>query len=197
MSTFSDEQTRQDQKPLDQVLVADRENFEDGPPHELFSRLRSQCPVHWTRQISDFPDEDGFWSVTTADDVHEVSRDWQTFSSELGGFTALKNSILSLEMQQAMFIGMDPPKHDRLKSLFQRGFTPKRIAEHEDAIRAIAVNVLDGIADRETVDLVDEVAQPVVARVIGSFMGLPPEDDEAWANLMNAIVAGGDSASLP
>ena len=34
-----------------------------------------------------------------------------------------------------MFIGMDPPKHDRLKALFQRGFTPKRIAEHEDAIR--------------------------------------------------------------
>ena len=42
-----------------------------------------------------------------------------------------------------MFIGMDPPKHDRLKALFQRGFTPKRIAEHEDAIRAITVDVLD------------------------------------------------------
>ena len=34
---------------------------------------------------------------------------------------------------------MDPPKHDRLKALFQRGFTPKRIADHEDAIRAITV----------------------------------------------------------
>ena len=37
-----------------------------------------------------------------------------------------------------MFIGMDPPKHDRIKALFQAGFTPKRIAEHEDEIRAIA-----------------------------------------------------------
>ncbi len=81
--------------------------------------------------------------MTTADDVLEVSRDWQTFSSEVGGFTHPKNAVLSLEMQQAMFIGMDPPKHDRLKALFQRGFTPKRIAEHEDAIRAIAVDVLD------------------------------------------------------
>jgi cytochrome P450 len=26
---------------------------------------------------------------------------------------------------------MDPPKHDRLKALFQAGFTPKRIAAHE------------------------------------------------------------------
>ena len=34
---------------LDEVLVAERELWEDGPPHELFSRLRGQCPVHWTR----------------------------------------------------------------------------------------------------------------------------------------------------
>jgi cytochrome P450 len=179
------------------VRVADLENFRAGPPHELFRRLRSECPVHWSDGITDFPGEDGFWSVTTADDVHEVSRDWQTFSSEVGGFTILKNAILSLEMQQAMFIGMDPPKHDRLKALFQRGFTPKRIAEHEDAIRAIAVDVLDGLDGRETCDLVEEIAQPVVARVIGNFMGLPPEDDEVWANLMNAIVSGGDPDATP
>ena len=45
-----------------------------------------------------------------------------------------------------MFIGMDPPKHDRLKALFQAGFTPKRIAAHEEAIRAIVVDVLDRAA---------------------------------------------------
>jgi cholest-4-en-3-one 26-monooxygenase len=192
--------TSQEQTPLDEMLVGDRANFREGPPHELFRRLRSECPVHWSKQISEYPDEDGFWSVTTAEDVHEVSRDWQTYSSEIGGFTALKNAILSLEMQQAMFIGMDPPKHDRLKALFQRGFTPKRIAEHEEAIRAIVVDVLDrldGPPARETVDLVEDVAQPVVARVIGSFMGLSPEDDEVWANLMNAIVAGGDPDANP
>ena len=110
------------------------------------------------------------------------------------------NAGLSLEMQQAMFIGMDPPKHDRLKALFQRGFTPKRIAEHEDAIRAITIEVLErleGPPARETCDLVSDVAQPVVARVIGSFMGLSPEDDEAWANLMNAIVGAGDPDATP
>jgi cholest-4-en-3-one 26-monooxygenase len=93
---------------------------------------------------------------------------------------------------QAMFIGMDPPKHDRLKALFQRGFTPKRIAEHEDEIRAITVGVLDRLAGRETCDLVTDVAQPVVSRVIGSFMGIPPEDDEIWARLMNNTLGAGD-----
>ena len=91
-----------------------------------------------------------------------------------------------------MFIGMDPPKHDRLKALFQRGFTPKRIAEHEPAIREITVRVLDGVDGRETCDLVTDVAQPVVSRVIGSFMGIPPEDDEIWARLMNTTLGAGD-----
>ena len=76
-----------------------------------------------------------------------------------------------------MFIGMDPPKHDRLKALFQRGFTPKRIADHEDAIRAITRDVLAQLGDRETCDLVTDVAQPVVSRVIGSFMGIAPSED--------------------
>jgi cytochrome P450 len=87
-----------------------------------------------------------------------------------------------------------------LKSLFQRGFTPKRIAEHEDEIRAITVDVLErlqGPPARETCDLVNDVAQPVVARVIGSFMGLTPEDDAVWARLMNAIVGAGDPDATP
>jgi cytochrome P450 len=178
--------------PVEEVLVTDRELWEDGPPHELFRRLRGECPVHWTERITEYPQEQGFWSVTTADDVHAVSRDWQTYSSERGGVTAVTDAIMPLQLIQAMFIGMDPPKHDRLKALFQRGFTPKRIAEHEEAIRAITVGVLDGLAGRETCDLVTDVAQPVVARVIGSFMGIPPEDDEIWARLMNTTLGAGD-----
>jgi cholest-4-en-3-one 26-monooxygenase len=177
---------------VDELLVTARELWLDGPPHELFKQLRSECPVHWTPKITEYPDEDGFWSVTRPDDIHEVSRDWATYSSELGGITALTNAVFPLELIQAMFIGMDPPKHDRLKGLFQRGFTPKRIAEHADEIRDITIAVLDRLEGRESCDLVTDVAQPVVARVIGSFMGLPPEDDETWARLMNTMMAAGD-----
>jgi cytochrome P450 len=177
---------------VEDVLVTEREEWLDGPPYELFKRMRSECPVHWTPRISEYPEEAGYWSVTTADDVHAVSRDWQTYSSEIGGITALTNAILPLELTQAMFIGMDPPKHDRLKALFQRGFTPKRIAEHEETIREITVGVLDRLAGRGECDLVTEVAQPVVSRVIGSFMGIPPEDDEVWARLMNTTLGAGD-----
>ncbi|MGH2911723.1 MAG: cytochrome P450 [Solirubrobacteraceae bacterium] len=176
---------------LEDQCVLEREHWVDGPPHKLFKELRAGCPVHWTREISEFPEEGGFWSVTTAEDVHTVSRDWQTYSSEVGGVTVV-SSVFPVELARAMFIGMDPPKHDRVKALFQAGFTPKRIAAHEDAIREIVKKTLDSIEGRETVDLVNDVAQPVVSRVIGSFMGIPPEDDATWARLMNSTLGAGD-----
>jgi cytochrome P450 len=179
-------------QPVEEILVTERPLWLDGPPYELFKRLRSECPVHFTEKISEYPGEAGFWSVTKAEDVHAVSRDWETYSSEMGGITALTNAVMPLELIQAMFIGMDPPKHDRLKALFQRGFTPKRIAEHEEEIRQITRDVLDRLDGQETCDLVWDVAQPVVSRVIGSFMGIAPEDDEIWARLMNTTIGAGD-----
>jgi cholest-4-en-3-one 26-monooxygenase len=181
---------------LEDALVIEREHWADGPPHKLFKELRGGCPVHWTSRVTEFPDTAGFWSVTTADDVYEVSRDWQTYSSELGGVTAI-SEVFPIELSRAMFIGMDPPKHDRIKALFQAGFTPKRIAAHEGAIREIVTGVLDRLEGRETCDLVTDVAQPAVSRVIGSFMGIPEEDDEAWATLMNSTLGAGDPDLSP
>jgi cholest-4-en-3-one 26-monooxygenase len=176
---------------LENVLVSDREHWVDGPPHELFKSMRRGCPVHWSDHITEFPEEAGFWSVTTAEDIHTVSRDFHTYSSEVAGITAA-SVIFPIELTRAMFIGMDPPKHDRIKALFQAGFTPKRIGAHEGEIRAIVVDVLDRLAGRDSCDLVTEVAQPVVSRVIGSFMGIPPEDDAVWARLMNSALGAGD-----
>jgi cytochrome P450 len=176
---------------LESVLVSERELWLDGPPHELFEQLRGECPVHWTSGISEYPNEAGYWSVTKADDVHAVSRDWRTYSSELGGVTAVTD-VFPIELMRAMFIGMDPPKHDRIKKLFQAGFTPRRIAAHEPAVRRIVLDVLDRLEGKATCDLVTDVAQPAVSRVIGSFMGIPEEDDAAWATLMNSALGAGD-----
>jgi cholest-4-en-3-one 26-monooxygenase len=181
---------------LDRKLVIERETWAEGPPHPLFRRLRHECPVHWSSEIPEFPLEAGYWSLTTADDIHTVSRDWQTYSSERKGITAAAYAF-PLELIQAMFIGMDPPRHDRLKNLFQAGFTPRRIAAHEDEIRAIVVRVLDRLGDRQTCDLVNDVAQPAVSRVIHSFMGIPESDDAMWAQLMNATLGAGDEDLNP
>jgi cytochrome P450 len=183
-------------RDVEGLELADSELWREGPPYGLFRELRGACPVHWSERIEQYPSEAGFWSVTTADDVHAVSRDWQTYSSELGGVTVFAE-IFPLELARGMFIGMDPPKHDRIKALFQRGFTPKRIADHEDRIRAIVLDVLDRLEGRERCDLVAEVAQPVVSRVISSFMGLSPEEDAIWARIVNSTLAPDDPDLAP
>src|SRR6478752_1913207 len=178
-------------RDIESLELTQRELWLNGPPQDAFREMRSKCPVHWTESFEELPDEGGFWSITTAEDIHTVSRDWETYSSELGGVVAAAAGF-PIELARAMFIGMDPPKHARLKALFQRGLTPKRIADHEDAIRAITVRVLERLDGREECDLVADVAQPVVSRVIGSFMGISEEDDAIWAELMNSALGAGD-----
>ncbi|MBU3674260.1 MAG: cytochrome P450 [Solirubrobacteraceae bacterium] len=177
--------------PLEEIDLGDMSLWEDGPPHEIFDRLRAEAPVHWS-PMATWEDEPGFWSITRPEDIHAISRDWETYSSERGGMLIADHSV-PLEVQNSMFIGMDPPRHDRIKAIFQRGFTPKRIGEHEEAIRQIAREKFDLLDGREEAELVAEIAQPVVARVIGSFMGTPPEDDGHWADLaLRGLAVGND-----
>jgi len=184
------------QPELDRIDVGDPDHWADGPPHELFTRLRREAPVHWS-PLADHPREAGFWSLTRAEDVRRVSLDWQTFSSHVGGIMVLDDFGIPLEVQQQMMISMDPPRHDRIKALFQRGFTPKRIAEHSDRIRAIVNRVLDRVAARGECDLVNDVAGPVVSRVIGSFIGSPEEDDRRHMEETNLVLGFGDEDLRP
>jgi cytochrome P450 len=181
---------------LDEVDVGDLELWNDGPPHELFTRLRNEAPVHWS-PLAEYPQEGGFWSLTRAADLRLVSLDWQTFSSYVGGIMVLDDFGIPLEGQQQQMISMDPPRHDRIKALFQRGFTPKRIAEHEERIRAIVNRVLDRVAERGECELVNEVSGPVVSRVIGSFIGTPEEDDQRHMEETNMVLGFGDEDLRP
>src|SRR4029453_9363644 len=113
----------------------------------------------------------GFRAVTAGEDIREISLEWRTYSSEVGGIMFLDDFGIPLEAQRQQMISMDPPRHDRLKALFQRGFPPRRIAEHEDRIRGIVTRVLNRAAGRGECDLVHDVAGPVVARLTGSFIG--------------------------
>jgi cytochrome P450 len=189
MSVISEQQ-------LDRIDLGDLELWADGPPHELFTRLRREAPLHWS-PLTDYPEEGGFWSLTRAEDLRRVSLDWQTFSSYVGGIMVLDDFGIPLEAQQQQMISMDPPRHDRIKALFQRGFTPKRIAEHEERIRAIVNRVLDRVAERGECDLVNDVAAPVVSRVIGSFIGTPEEDDARHVEETNMVLGFGDEDLRP
>jgi cholest-4-en-3-one 26-monooxygenase len=181
---------------LDQLDLGDLGLWEHGPPHDVFTRLRREAPAHWS-PLADHPDEAGFWSLTRAADLRRVSLDWEGFSSHVGGVLVLDDFGIPLEAQQQQMISMDPPRHDRIKALFQRGFTPKRIAEHEERIRGIVNRVLDRVAERGECDLVNDVAGPVVSRVIGSFIGTPEEDDRRHMEETNMALGFGDEELRP
>lgn len=171
------------------VDLGDHAHWADGPPYELFARLREEQPVHWSPNER-YPDEGGFWSLTRAADVHAVTRDFETFSSERRGIFLVDDMGLPLDLQRLQMISMDPPRHDRLKRLVGRAFTPKRIALHEEATRTIVRSVLDRFVDRDGCDLAVEVARPIPARVIGSLLGTPEEDDAKlvhWTNVATAF----------
>src|SRR6202011_3179028 len=97
---------------------------------------------------------------------------------------------VSLDIQRLQLISMDPPRHDRLKALVIKEFTPEAIGAHEGAVSKIISRVLDSVADKERFDLVADVARPIPSRVIGSLLGTPPEDDAKlvhWTNVFTAF----------
>lgn len=179
------------QQDLDTVDLADQAVWDDGPPYELFARMQREDPVHFSPQRNR-PDEGGFWDITRFEDVRTVSRDHRTFSSERRGIFHWDeiSDGLTLDLQRLQLISMDPPRHDRLKAMVIKEFTPEAVARHEEAVKRIIKHVLDSVADQERFDLVADVARPIPARVIGSLLGTPPEDDATlvhWTNVFTAF----------
>jgi cytochrome P450 len=185
--------TTLDQQDLDSVDLADPAVWDDGPPYDLFARMQREAPVHFSPQRN-LPDEGGFWSITRFDDVRAVSRDHRTFSSERRGIFHMDDVGVPLDIQRLQLISMDPPRHDRLKALVIKEFTPEAVAAHEDQVKQIINRTLDSVADRERFDLVADVARPIPARVIGSLLGTPPEDDAKLVHWTNVFTAFEDPA---
>lgn len=171
------------------IDLGDHALWTDGPPYELFAKLRREEPVHFSPDAR-HPGEGGFYSLLRAEDVHNATRDFETFSSERRGIFLVDDIGVPLDVQRLQMISMDPPRHDRLKQLVGKAFTPKRINEHEHAVRDIVRSVLDRFAGRDTCDLAVEVARPIPARVIGSLLGTPEADDVRlvhWTNVATAF----------
>jgi len=187
---------------LDQIDLSDLSLWEDGPPHELFERLRNEQPVHWS-PLEGFSHEEGFWSVTRFEEIASVGRDFETFSSEMGGILAVNQFLPDdqipedapdepLYFMRMMLIAQDPPRHDRLKALVQKAFTPKRALDHADRIREIVNLVYDNALERHPdgkIDLVQDVGVYVPAMVIGDMLGAPREDADKLVDWTNRTTA--------
>ncbi len=106
-------------------------------------------------------------------DVDAFSRDPKTFVSSHG--TVLE-MITADPIDMQMMIFMDPPEHTRYRRLVSKTFTPRRMKLLEDDIRALCVDLLDGLVGRSSFDYVQDFGARVPAYVIAALLGVPPED---------------------
>ena len=188
---------------IDELDVSDLDLWKDGPPHEVFRELREMPGLHWSA-LGDFPDEGGFWSVVRFEDIAAVGRDHETFSSDrsiiLVDKLAPEGEPDPIDISANMLISQDPPRHDRLKGLVQRAFTPKRAIEHTERMREIINLVWDRALEEHPdgrVDLVGDVGVYVPSMVIGDMLGVPREDAGKLVDWTNRTTAFEDPRLVP
>jgi cytochrome P450 len=116
------------------------------------------------------------WLVLGYQEVQQVLVDHQTFSSERW---VDSDGKLDLAVS-ASILGMDPPRHHQLRTLVSQAFTPRVIANLEPRIVSIVRDLLDSVAEKNAMDLIDDLAYPLPVTVIAELLGVPPEDRELF-----------------
>ncbi len=164
-------------------------------PHEIFTRLRREDPVHWNPVAAGR----GFWSVTKYDDIVAISKNPEVFSSarEHGGHRIYDENIvgtagMGAEQTDAPFISMDPPEHNRYRRMISPGFGPSRLRALEDQIRERVCNILDRLGSRKECEFVTEVAAELPIQVLAELLGIPQEDRLKLFDWSNSMIAEDD-----
>ncbi len=157
---------------LDAIDLSDHDAFVDHVPHEWFAELRRNDPVHWNAERDGGR---GFWAVTRYDDIRTVHRDVETYSSELGGTSLEDLDDEQIKARKSM-LDMDPPRHDELRGLIARRFTPRAVHVWEDQVRTVVNRVLDTALPKGEMDFVHEISSEIPMQIFAEILGVPQEE---------------------
>jgi len=167
--------------------ITSHDTYVTGVPYDTFAYLREHDPVHWTEEA----EGRGFWSLTTYDDILFASRNTEVFSSRWG----IRLEDMDEEETEARrtLMEMDAPEHTRLRRLVSRPFAPKSVNEYEDAVRALAVEVLNALEGEREFNFVQRVARELPMRMLGRLLGLPDEDLDWLVQRGDALIGNTDA----
>jgi len=166
---------------LDHQLFAERE------PWDIFEYLQREAPVYR------HPDDaDGFWCVTKYDDVLDVLKRAKVFSSQAGGSARIGHVEPDVLEARRNFMETDAPLHNEWRKPFARDFTPKSIARYEDQLRVIVDQVLDEAFEKQDICFVHDIAALIPIRVLGTILGLPPEQFDRFIELGDRMIIDSD-----
>ena len=150
--------------------------FLDDPSAHL-AALRDDAPCHWSDAMHS-------WVVLRYDDVHRLMRD----RALLGSVTTIDPPDVEPRARGAkMMIRRDGADHLRLRRLVSRVFTPKAIGRWGERAEQIVAGLLDGLAERDRFDVMDDFALIVPAQIISEMLAMPTEDMDqlrAWSHAL-------------
>ena len=158
-------------------------------PYPTYRWLREHAPLYRNDRLD-------FWAPSRFADVMAAFVDWETYSSA-EGITLERLDPKYLEMTPMMIL-LDPPRHDRLRKLVSRAFTPRRVAGLEPLVRDLAVRLLEPLAADGGGDFVTDFSNPMPMEVIFTLLGVPDDDRERlreWTDV--ALSRDPDSPETP
>lgn len=150
-------------------------------PYPEFARARRDAPVFYDEKY-------GFWNVTRQEDVLDILRDEETFSSKSAIPMPLPPEDMRDELPvypfESALVFMDDPEHRRNRRMLQGPFIPRRLKSREQFIRDRAVQLMKQALPKGRMDFLGEFALPLALTVIGDLVGVPERD---WPLLERSI----------
>lgn len=145
---------------------------------ERVAELTEKGPVVWS------PAYGGHWIVTGYNEVHEVLRDAETYSS-------YPNNLVTNEaFGKFLPIELDPPEHTGYRKALQPLFGPVRMKKLTEDIRVVVNELIDGFASKGEAEYVAEFAHELPARVFLALMDWPVEDAPLFTDATNVVLHG-------
>ncbi len=167
---------------LAEIDVSNPFLYRQGRWQSYFERLRNEAPVHYQPNSPFGP----FWSVTRLEDIIAVDKNHDVFSAEPFIVIGVPPRFLDI----AMFIAMDPPKHDLQRKAVQGVVAPKNLREMEGLIRERVRDVLDKLPGGEPFDWVQMVSIDLTARMLATLLDFPLEERHKlveWSDLGSSM----------
>jgi len=142
-------------------------------PFPVYRWMRDEAPVFHSEKWN-------WWALSRFEDVRAAATDPRTF----GSYEGIDIDDTAKDQSGPGFLpDIDNPRHDQIRRMIQPQLLPNRIAEREDAVRAVVRGLVDAWRHRGTVDLAQELAWPMPNEVFFDLLGLPAARQEGRAQL--------------
>jgi len=139
-------------------------------PYPVYRRLRDEAPVYHEERSD-------LWAFTRFDDVQAAAKDWETYSTSLGGRGNDVDDTYQLFLPAGDMAGVDPPIHTRLRGALRLAFSPSALrSRFEPIVRRKVIELIDDFADAGRADFARDLARPLPGTTRFSWFGFPEQD---------------------